>query len=99
MVKIKIYDTFLANIDKKTAKLIDKRLSNVKRGCHGHIKHIDTCNDGKAKYELFEIVIDKGPGYRVYICEKDDKLHCINAGIKKTQSKDILIAKKIVNNL
>ena len=47
------------------------------------------CRDG-----VWELRIDTGPGYRVYYAETGREMILLLGGIKKTQDRDIALAKK-----
>jgi putative addiction module killer protein len=44
---------------------------------------------------LFELVIDRGPGYRVYFLQEGDEVILLWGGIKKTQASDIVKANRL----
>jgi len=41
-----------------------------------------------------ELIFDVGPGYRIYFGQDADKIILLGGGMKRTQSKDILVAKR-----
>ena len=73
--------------DKKIAAKVMIRIERVKQGNFGFCNSI-----GKG---LSELKMDFGPGYRVYFGQVANKIVIILcAGDKKSQSKDIILAKK-----
>ena len=64
--------------------IIVNRVERVKQGNFGDW---DSVGDG-----VFELIIDFGPGYRVYYGIDQNKVILLSGGIKKTQTKDIKTA-------
>jgi putative addiction module killer protein len=63
----------------------------------GRIERVEDGNFGDCKWEgdgVFELRIDTGPGYRVYFGEDDDLVILLWGGVKKTQQRDLKIAKR-----
>lgn len=96
MIKLQSYDNFISNLDSVTSKLISKRVAKLDKKQFGNCQSIGTCNDGKVKRRLYEMTVDNGPGYRVYWCQNGDQICCLTAGTKKTQKRDIDIAKNLI---
>lgn len=67
--------------ESEVAATIVARLERVEAGNFGDCRSI-----GKG---LFELRIDKGPGYRVYFGQFDDFVVLLNGGNKSTQDADI----------
>ena len=88
----------LDQLDISHYKRIDKSLKKLSQKNMGNCSMIDTTNDFKIKRKLFELKVDFGPGYRVYFAYSGSNIECVHLGIKKTQRKDVVIAKKIINN-
>jgi len=67
------------------------------------IKRLVEGNPGKTKSvggKVFEMKIDFGPGYRIYYTKYEDVMHLLLiGGNKRTQSKDIQIAKYLAKNI
>ncbi len=42
---------------------------------------------------VFEIRVDKGPGYRLYYCFRGDVIWLLRCGTKRNQQEDIAVAK------
>ncbi len=70
---------------------------------NGRMARIDSCNFGNCKpitgiKDLSEIVIDYGPGYRIYFCienrAKSTIITMLLGGKKDNQSRDIATAAK-----
>ena len=102
MIKIKIYKTnygkvhfkvpfyeWRDDLDPTTRALIRTRLKRVELGNWGNCHPIKPGND------IWEIVIDYGPGYRIYYGRKSlTFIILLTAGEKKTQKRDIEKAKQ-----
>jgi len=74
--------------DQKVRAAIAARLSRISFGLMGDVKHI---GEG-----VQEIRIHHGPGYRVYFAIKgNDIIILLCGGEKKTQERDISIAKEL----
>ena len=81
---------WLNSLDKVTQGRVKSRLTRLYENNFGDHKKIDD--------EISELRLMFGSGYRIYYTEIDDViLLLINGGDKSTQSKDILTAKKILN--
>jgi putative addiction module killer protein len=75
----------------------------VRTRIQARIDHISLGNFGDCESVgggVFEMRIHFGPGYRVYFVQHGTKIVVLLAGgSKRTQSKDILKAKTLANNL
>lgn len=82
------FDKWLDSIkDHSTQEIIVRRVERVGRGSTGNVKSI---GDG-----IFEIKIDRGPGYRVYIGIADKETIIVyDGGDKSSQNSDIQRVKK-----
>ncbi len=77
--------------DKVGLAIIKSRIQRVRRGNLGDCKSL---GDG-----IFELKIKYGPGYRVYYAHLSNELILlISGGNKKTQSRDIIEAKKYLKD-
>lgn len=77
--------------DQKVRTVIASRLSRISFGLMGDIKHV---GEG-----VQEIRIHHGPGYRVYFAIRGNEiLILLCGGEKKTQKRDISIAKELARN-
>jgi len=74
--------------DKQGAALVITRLKRVEEGHLGEYKSVAP--------KVFELKIDSGPGYRVYIYRTDKTVIVLNAGTKSNQQTCINQAKKIL---
>ena len=67
------------------------------------IKRLAEGNQGNAKsvgIKVFEMKIDFGPGYRIYYAKQENTIYLLLiGGSKRTQVKDIQIAKLLAKNL
>lgn len=83
---------WLKSLDGTTRKRILLRFDRLKDGNFGDYKQLD-------EY-LYELRFNFGSGYRVYYIFEDNTIVLlINGGDKKSQTKDILKAKEIINKL
>src|SRR5574344_2177068 len=81
------YLDWFKSLDKSTSARIDSRIVRLLEGNYGEHKKIDA-NISELKFKF-------GSGYRIYYTEKDEIITILLcAGDKKTQVKDIKIAKK-----
>ncbi len=87
---IDIFEKWLEGIpDEKTQDKILAYIGRLRSGIFNNCKPIKTANG------ICELVIDYGPGYRVYYVKiAKDQLLIIMAGIKKEQKSDISKANK-----
>jgi putative addiction module killer protein len=72
--------------DQEAFNRILKRIDRVETG---NLGEWDSVGDG-----VFELVLDFGPGYRVYFGQDGDLVVLLLGGIKKTQERDISKAKE-----
>lgn len=80
---------WINSLDKVTKARIQSRLTRLLENNFGDCKKID--------YEISELRLNFGPGYRIYYTEIDNiVVLLINGGDKSTQSKDIKKAKSIL---
>jgi len=67
------------------------------------IKRLAEGNLGNTKFignKVFEMKIDFGPGYRIYYMKHENAMYLLLiGGNKRTQVKDIQIAKSLANNI
>lgn len=71
---------------------IIRRIERIKSGNFGDSKSVGD--------DVFELRITSGPGYRVYYTKRDDEIVILLlGGDKSTQSKDIVKAKQIKEEL
>lgn len=83
---------WLKSLDGSVRKRILLRLDRLKDGNFGDYKQLNEF--------LYELRFSIGAGYRIYyIIENDVIVLLINGGDKKSQSKDIIKANEIINNL
>lgn len=72
--------------DQEAFNRILKRIDRVETG---NLGEWDAVGDG-----VFELVLDFGPGYRVYFGQDGDLVVLLLGGIKNTQNRDIRKAKE-----
>ena len=78
--------------DRKTRLIINARIRRVSAGNFGNTKSVGD--------NVSELVIDCGPGYRVYYTRRGIEIVILLCGgDKSSQSKDIEEAKRIADNL
>ncbi len=82
---------FISSLDKVARLKIFTQIDRAKTGNFSH---------GHGVGGISELVIDFGPGYRVYyaIVENDMIILLLTAGTKKTQASDIKLARKYLKN-
>jgi putative addiction module killer protein len=93
LIKIVIYSTKTGKepysewedgLDKKTQAIVKNRLDRISLGNLGKVKAI------KGSKDIWEIVLDIGPGYRIYYGKKGATIVLLLVGgEKKTQERDI----------
>jgi putative addiction module killer protein len=98
LIKIVIYSTKTGKepysdwedeLDKKTKAIVKNRLDRISLGNFGKIKAI------KGSKDIWEIILDIGPGYRIYYGKKGTTIILLLvAGEKKSQERDIEKAKR-----
>ncbi|MDY0122923.1 type II toxin-antitoxin system RelE/ParE family toxin [Sulfurimonas sp.] len=88
-----IFSKWLHKLKDVSGKVsIIRRIERIKSGNFGDSKSVGD--------EVFELRITTGPGYRVYYTKRDDEIVILLlGGDKSTQSKDILKAKQIKEEL
>ena len=83
---------WLKSLDGTSRKRILLRFDRLRDGNFGDYKQLDN--------DLYELRFMFGSGYRVYYTIKDDMIILlINGGDKKSQVKDIKLAKEIIDYL
>jgi putative addiction module killer protein len=75
--------------DYKGQKIHGVILNRIDRVKNGNLGDSRSVGDG-----VFELRIDVGPGYRIYFGQDGDSVVLLHGGTKKTQDKDIKIAKE-----
>ena len=76
---------WMEEINGKVFDIVNIRLKRVAKGNFGDAHGV---GDG-----VSELVIDFGPGYRVYFGQEGDTVVLLTGGTKRTQTKDIARAK------
>lgn len=77
--------------DRQAKFRIQARIDRLHTGYLGDTKSV---GDG-----LMELRIFYGPGYRVYFIYKNDTLYLILGGDKKSQQKDVEVAKQLAKQI
>ena len=78
--------------DRKTRLIINARIRRISSGNFGDVKSVGD--------NVSELIIDYGPGYRVYFTRWGQEIVILLCGgDKSSQSRDITDAKRIANNL
>ncbi|MCL2880233.1 MAG: type II toxin-antitoxin system RelE/ParE family toxin [Treponema sp.] len=78
--------------DRTAQALITARIRRISAGNFGDTKPVGN--------GIYELIIDYGPGYRVYYTQQGQEIIILLCGgDKSTQSRDIETAKRIVQNL
>ncbi|AWY03296.1 TPA: type II toxin-antitoxin system RelE/ParE family toxin [Pasteurella multocida] len=87
------FDSWLRKLKNPRAKMkINARIKRLQFGNFGDLK---TVNDG-----IFEMRIDEGQGYRIYLKNNNSVVVILLCGgDKSTQNKDIKLAKQIAEEL
>jgi len=75
---------WLNSLDPMSRARVRNRLDHVEDGNLGAHKSV-----GKG---ITELVLDFGPGYRIYIGQTGNEVHLISGGSKRTQQRDIRAA-------
>lgn len=84
------FDDWLIHLDKRERAIIHARITRVWAGNMGDCKPIKTSIGG-----IYELRIDKGPGYRIYFGKEGKKIIILLCGgIKGSQDRDIAKAVK-----
>ncbi len=77
------------DLDRKTRLIVFSRLTRVRSGNFGNHKQL------KGHKELWELIFDYGPGYRVYFAKEGSKVVILLCGGDKgSQDRDIQKAKR-----
>lgn len=79
------FDVWLNSLDSKMRNIVRIRLNRVAAGNLGNSHGV---GEG-----VSELVIDVGPGYRVYFGQDGDAVVLLTGGTKKSQANDIQNAK------
>jgi len=83
------YSTWERSLDVTTLAIIKNRLDRIRLGNFGDAKMI------RGVKGIWEIRVNYGPGYRIYFGKKGSMvIILLAAGNKKTQRRDIELAKK-----
>lgn len=94
MIEIRQTETFATWFtglrDKRAKARIEARIDRMARGNFGDVK--------PASEGISELRIDYGPGYRLYLVQRDAVILLVG-GDKSTQAKDIKRAKKLAREL
>jgi putative addiction module killer protein len=78
------FNDWLDDLDEKTQSIISNRLGRIQRGNFGDCKPI------KGYHGIYEIVINHGPGYRIYYGKQGSVIVILLVGgEKKSQTRDI----------
>ena len=96
MLKIRKTEEFKAWLDALNDLMgrakIQARIKRLAEGNQGNVKSVGS--------KVFEMKIDFGPGYRIYYAKQENKVYLLLiGGSKRTQAKDIQIAKLLAKNL
>ena len=71
---------------------IQARIKRLAQGNQGNTKSVGS--------KVFEMKIDFGPGYRIYYTQHENVMYLLLIGVnKRTQVKDIQIAKYLAKNI
>jgi putative addiction module killer protein len=81
------FEIWMDGLDASVVGRIDSRLRRVERG------NLGECHPIREGNGISELIIEFGPGYRIYFWQSGDELLILHAGTKKTQIRDIEIAK------
>ena len=96
MLKIRKSEEFKAWLDVLNDLMgrakIQARIKRLAEGNQGNVKSVGS--------KVFEMKIDFGPGYRNYYAKQENEVYLLLiGGSKRTQAKDIQIAKFLAKNL
>jgi putative addiction module killer protein len=80
------FSEWLKSLDPITRARVRNRLDHVEDGNLGVHKSV-----GKG---VVELVLDFGPGFRIYIGQLGNEVHLISGGSKRTQQRDIRYAQR-----
>jgi putative addiction module killer protein len=83
------FDDWIAGLkDAKGKGQVEYRINKLRRGLLGEY---DTIGDG-----ILELILDNiGPGYRIYCVDDGSSTMLLCGGIKRTQTADISLARKL----
>ena len=71
---------------------IQARIKRLAEGNQGNTKSVGS--------KVFEMKVDFGPGYRIYYAKQENTVYLLLiGGSKRTQNKDIQIAKHLAKNI
>ncbi len=83
------YSDWLDRLEVGTRAIIRTRLNRIRVGNFGACKPIKGC------WRMSEIIIDFGPGYRIYYgMSNDETIVILLGGLKRSQERDILKARQ-----
>jgi putative addiction module killer protein len=93
VLKTKRFDAWLVKLrDERGKALITFRLLRLQQGLFGDVKPVGA--------GVSELRINHGPGYRVYLCQRGEKLILILCGgDKSSQDRDISEAKTLAKEI
>jgi len=78
------FTEWLDDLDKKTQGIVLERITRIESGNFG------VCKPLKGYAGIYEVVIDYGPGYRIYYGKQGSSIVILLVGVeKKSQSRDI----------
>lgn len=81
------YEAWEDSLDARLRGIVRVRLRRVEKGLFGKSHSV---GEG-----VSELVIDEGPGYRVYYGRSGNRVILLTGGAKKTQARDINVAKSL----
>ena len=85
------YNEWLSALDDRTRARVLRQLEKLERGI-GYQKPLEN--------KLWELVIELGPGYRVYFTKDGDEIIVVLAGSDKSQQKrTIALARKLIKEI
>ena len=80
------FSEWLNALERMTRGRVRNRIDHVEEGSLGEHRSV-----GRG---VVELILDFGPGYRIYIGQIANEVHLISGGSKKTQNQDIKDAQK-----
>ena len=88
-----VFDKWVVSLkDRQAARMIRQRITRVRDGNLGDVKSV-----GRG---VFEMRVFAGKGYRLYYCIRDDQLIILLCGGSKgSQTRDIKMAQRMLNEL
>jgi putative addiction module killer protein len=85
------YNEWLSGLDDRTRARVLRQVEKLERGI-GYQKPLDN--------KLWELVIEEGPGYRVYFTKDGDKIIVVLAGSDKSgQKRTIALARRLIREI